>query len=353
MIKRFCNGVVVAILLAVLLPNTTCANAAPPIPKLWLTFTDANGQPIRPNAVQVLGCEDEGCAAPTLLAATGTCNTTPCIGTPPENFAQAECKAQHCLLGFAFNFPPRLKLIVQANQKIVSSPIIATQELAMNFSYTEPTGWRVVVGDSLTVTPDPHVPNTNASPNFGPAFLLTLITEVLIGLAFLFAFKKPPLPMLLFIGLMQALSFPVVWFFFPTLQEWQLPNNRLLGLLLLGIAVIFGALLVWVRRAPPGKPRVLSILALVAAVPASIVCLFFGLLVTSYGNNQLATSAGLPYPVMLMGAEAFAVLYEAVMIYLLSNRSLTLKQSGLMSLAANAMSFGLGLVLFPISPSLS
>jgi hypothetical protein len=56
---------------------------------------------------------------------------------------------------------------------------------------------------------------------------------------------------------------------------------------------------------------------------------------------------------MLMGAEAFAVLYEAVMIYLLSNRSLTLKQSGLMSLAANAMSFGLGLVLFPISPSLS
>ncbi|NJM41309.1 MAG: hypothetical protein HC853_11350 [Anaerolineae bacterium] len=110
--------------------------------------------------------------------------------------------------------------------------------------------------------------------------------------------------MLLLIGLMQALSFPVVWFFFPALQAWQLPNNRLLGLLLLGIAVVFGALLVWVRQAPQGKPRVFSIVGLVAAVPASIVCLFFGLFIASYGNSQFATPAGLPYPLMLMGAEA-------------------------------------------------
>jgi hypothetical protein len=334
-------------------PNTASANVGPPIPKLWLTFEDADGQPITPTAVQVLGCEDEGCAAPTLLAATGTCNTTPCIGTPPKNLAQAECKAQHCLLGFAPSFPPHIKLVAQFDQSILSSLVIDTRDLVLNFSYSEPTGLRVVVSDRLTATPDPRVPNFDPSQNFGPAFLLTLITEVLVGLAFLFAFKKPPLPLLLLIGLMQALSFPVVWFFFPALQAWQLPNNRLLGVLLLGIAIVFGVLLVWVRRAPQGKPRVFSILALVAAVPASIVCLFFGLLITSYGNNQFATPAGLPYPVMLMGAEAFAVLYEAVLIYLLSNRSLTFKQSALMSLVANAVSFGLGLLLFPISPSLS
>ncbi|NJM41308.1 MAG: hypothetical protein HC853_11345 [Anaerolineae bacterium] len=47
------------------------------------------------------------------------------------------------------------------------------------------------------------------------------------------------------------------------------------------------------------------------------------------------------------------MIYEAVLIYMLANRSLTFKQSALMSLVANTISFGLGLLLFPISPSLS
>ncbi len=334
-----------------LLPKTTLANAAPPIPKLWLTFADVNGQPINPTAVQVLGCMDETCAVPELLAAAGMCSSAPCFTSQLKTVLPFECRSQHCLVGITSRFPQQFKLVAQVNNRVAQSQVIKTETL--NIDYNTPSSVRVTAGnggDGLTVTAAAQKPNFGLPQNFGPAFLLTLITEVLIGLVFLLAFKKPPLPLLLLIGLMQALSFPVVWFFFPSLQAWQMPNNRFLGLLLLGVAVLFGGLLVWMRRATKRNTRVLSIVALVVAVPITVVCLFFGLIIAGYGFSQFPTAAGLPYPFMLVGAEAFAVIYEATLIFLLSNRSLSLKQSGLMSLTANTMSFGLGLLLFPINP---
>jgi hypothetical protein len=332
------------------LPKTALANAAPPLPKLWLTFVGEDSKPINLSAVQVLGCTDEVCAAPELQAQFGMCNAAPCLLNQPATTMPFECKAQHCLLGLSSGFPRHFRLIAQTENLVAVSPIIRTQDLS--FDFNAPKSLRVVFGDVLVITPDPRAPNFDLPQNFGPAFLLTLVTEVLIAIAFLFAFKKPPLPLLLLIGLMQALSFPVVWLFFPSLQAWQLPNNRLLGLLLFVIALAFGALLVWVRHATTRNTRTLSILALTLAVPAALVCLFFAMLLAGYSLNQFPNPLGLPYPLMLMGAEAFAVIYEAVLIYWLSNRSLSLKQSCLMSLTANTVSFGLGLLLFPISPML-
>lgn len=334
-------------------PRVASANAAPPMPRTWFTFFDAANRPVHPSGVQILDCEaaESKCAADAaLLANFGNCEAAPCLKQAQPVDVNFGCADNACLLMLFNGIPARFKLVVQANNQRYTSDVIPMPEqrgyTARHFKVNLTNDGRA------TPTVDLDIPGLAPRSDFGLAFLLTLVSEVIVIALFLRWLKQPVWPLLGFAALMQVLSFPVVWYFFPSFLQWHLGSERLVGAVVLASALGLGGLLIWVRLAPTRNSRILSIVLLVLAALVSVVCMFGTLLVAGYGNNEFPQTSGVSYPVMLVLAELFAVAFEAVLLHFLSRRSLSLRQTALISLAANLASFVLGLLLFPIAPQL-
>ncbi len=335
-------------------PQIASANAAPPMPRTWFTFVDGAGQAVNPSAVQILECgagESKCSASAAVLAHFGNCSATACASGTSKAHVDFGCSKNICLLMSFDGMPVRFKLVAQQGNQAYESGVVA---MAQQQGYGAQEHFKVAVAAAgqLTLTPDSRIPALDTNSNFGPAFLLTLISELAVIALLLVGFKQTLWPLLGLAGLMQVLSFPVVWTFFPSFLPWHLPSERLVGAVLLISALGLGGLLVWLRLASTRNSRVISIVLLALAVPISLACLFGTFLVAGYGNNEFPNTAGVSYPIVLVGAELFAVGFEAVLLYFFSRRTLSIQRSALVSLAANAVSFVLGLLLFPIAPPL-
>lgn len=237
-----------------------------------------------------------------------------------------------------------LRLIVQYPDQARQSNIFPSVEEA---NYQHETAFRVsVTNGSLQVEPDPQAPAGRRAPitAFGVTLAVELAVTALVLLRLGVARREVGI-LLLMITLINLLSFPVVWIFFPALGFFQEESARVFGTYMLVMALGYGGVVGGIRWVDNVCRRwVLGIGALVS-IP---LMLFLGLIVvvnfTSYSPTP-PLADGLPYGVTLTLSELFAFGFEALLLYLASRRTLHIGQAALLSLLMNGASFLAGLLL--------
>lgn len=339
------------------------ANAPAPPPLDWLEFTRQE-QPITPRAVQVLACEGPQCKAPRLLLRSGRCRAQGCVpGTPllstvsPAAEAKGlsfQCLGDRCLLAWLDSVTSdsrslgrsafrQVQLLVQVRRQVLRSPVWDLTP-SSDFSLSDRV-WRVQVGDQgLQVSPAETLrqrPWEDWTPSSAPgAFLLTLLVEGAIAVLYLRqrqADRAALTRTLVTIGVIHLFSFPIVWLSFPAFAPFTLLGTRVLGLMWLGLAGVYGLVATGARRV---KTRTLVLGSIAFSLGAIVVALGVTL-VFGYGRS-VPLAWGLPYWWRLAVSEGLVVVYEAWLLSALSRERLSFEEAGKISLWANLASLLLG-----------
>ncbi len=337
-------------LLVLLLPlHRVAANAAPPPDLIWFRFDDSNAALPR-EGVQLLRCNDAACEQPELLQQYGVCNAPACLSgsiTATVRYPLT-CRADRCMYVYGyggFSTVDYLRLIVQYPDQVRQSNVFPSVEEA---NYQHETAFRVVMTNgSLQVEPDPNAPARPRAPVI--AFAVTLAVELVVAALVLLRLgvaRREVGILLLMITLINLLSFPVVWTFFPALGFFQEESERVFGTYMLVLALGYGGVVGGIRWVDNQRRRWLLGIGALLSVPLLLLCLgpIVVLNFTSYSSTP-PLADGLPYGVTLTLSELFAFGFETLLIYLASRRTLNIGQAALLSLLMNAASFLAGLLL--------
>jgi hypothetical protein len=368
--RRF--AILPILLCLALLPSASAwANSGPPPAQLWFAFEDESGRPLTPQGVQLVGC-DPDCSNEILLQTYGACDQPGCLsGEPALNIwsdklscssAQPGWEAlpspanQDSTIGLcqatSYDYPGQFRLVAQIDGQVYTSePRPFTEQQYSDWEQA----FRVIVSPSglaLVEHPDFEAPG-GYWPGFIPSLLLTLVVELLVAglyLGLLLKLRGPALVnLLVLVGLADLVTFPLVWFFFPSFAPFTPSYNLALGYFLLFAGLLFTILLAIFFLRTEGRKRwifvsVATLLALLVIPICSIMVLF----ATSYGGGYNLSGEGLPGSGLLLASEIFAVLFEAGFIYFLSRKALALKHALLLSLLMNLASYLVGLTLIQI-----
>jgi hypothetical protein len=368
--RRF--AVLLLLLALVLLPTASAwANSGPPPARLWFAFQDDTGQALSPQAVQLAGCDGD-CSAEILLQSYGVCNQPGCLPGQPalQNWAdEFGCSPaqpswetiptqsnRQSTVGLcraaSYDYSGQYRLVAQIDGQVYTSDLHPFQDSQAITDWEQ--AFRVVVapsGLSLVENPDFEAP-AGYWPSFIPSFLLTLAIELLVAGLYLglgLKLRSATLGTLLaLVALADLVTFPLVWFFFPSFAPFTPPYNKALGYFLLLAGLLFTGLMAILFLRTEGRKRWISVgVACLLAVLVIPVCSIAVLFATSYGNNSLATG-GLPGSWLLLASEIFAVLFEAGFLYFLSRKALPLRHAFLLSLLMNLASYLAGLAIVQI-----
>ncbi len=363
---------ILAIAMIVLFALPAIANAPAPPPMNWFALSYPVGQPTL-QSLQIAECNTATCEQPTLFIQYGECLATGCL-KPDANTSQVakdyrfECADNRCLLinevnTFPINQPETqeqtnrwFRLIGQFSDRLrLSSPMLKDPQ-GKNASFAYSGFWQVqVTKDSLRLVQEEDKQlyfiftplQEYTRQMFYTGWLLTITSELLIASLFLWwrkASQQTIVRALVAIAMINLFSYPVVWSFFPSLEPFQILLARYLGISSLVVAILYGVIIYGRRSNSSKKIIFISLLAFVLLnIAGGFIALWFG-----YGN-RLPIAQGIPYRFTMPMSEVFAVVYEAWLIAVLSLGSLSLKQSGMLSLITNATSLVLGLSLFGMS----
>jgi hypothetical protein len=360
------------LLALIVLPTTSArANSAPPPARFWFAFEDESGQPLSPQGVQLVGCEGN-CQQGMLLQSYGVCDQPGCLAGAPaltDVYSQFGCSPaqpsweaiplqsnRDSTVGLcrssSYDYSGQYRLVAQIDGQVYSSA------LRPFFDQQYTAGWdkafRVVVSPSgLNLVEEPGFESPAGYwPGFIASLLVTLVVELLVAglyLGLLLRLRGATLAnLLVLVSLADLVTFPLVWFFFPSFAPFTPFYNRALGIFLLFAGLLFTLLIAIPFLRSEGRKRwifvaTICLLALLIVPACSIAVLF----ASSYGNYNLATG-GLPGSWLLLISEVFAVLFEAGFIYLLSRKSLPLKHALLLSLLMNLASYLAGLAILQL-----
>lgn len=323
------------------------ANAPAPPTELWFVFEYEVASHSQLDGVQLLECDTETCGTPVLLQQYGVCSATDCLPPPPRlstNWGDAaECVGNRCRFASAVYGCAYFKLIVQVSDQAYISDVAS----GLPSYYGERPAWRVSVRDTgLSVTQDNDFrrPGTrNAS--FLMWFGVTLVLELAVARLCLWMWKvgEGVIGKLFVVLLVNLATFPVVWWFFPSLGQLQPDAARKVGIFVLILALFYAAGLVRIYTTQ-GKKRLWTIVLYVLIFfMVGIVLLALAYFGFWYGNYTVH-AAGLSPGVVLLLSEVFAVLAEAGLIAVMTRKTFSLWQVGLTSLLMNAASCGIGLL---------
>jgi hypothetical protein len=327
------------------------ANSLPPPSVVWFSFVYQTTQTPRLLGVQLIACRTTNCEQPVLLQQYGTCDGAGCVTSPPklaEWPSDFECAANVCRSATSVGYMETgFKLVVQFSDRVRASEVMEKLPLL----YGEVSTWRVLVRDtdlSIEGAPPPAVSDPARSFPKQPLlqFGLSILVELLVaGVCFWRTVEPRYLEgKLLIVLLVNLVSLPVVWFFFPALGQFQSSANLTIGFIVLLAAFIYAALLAGIYRSENKTRRwVVALTALSLPVTAFCSLVVFSFLNGYYGRN--ITVQGLPASVTIFASEVFAVVFEAILITILSKKSLPLRVIWITSLLMNAASFGVGLLL--------
>ena len=340
------RSVIWAIVGLLLLPvPVALANSGPPPTTIWLTL-DSQAEVGALEGMQLIGCEGTDCAQPTLLQQFGRCDGPECLdATPVRRAAQpAGCQDNRCLFRFYEEYPdsPAIRIVAQFADGVRISPAFAGGALVY-----ETVAWRVAVGaDALSISEDegfqrPFV----AYGSFILYMALTIVAELLVAALALLAWRKRGAELLkglACVALANLVSYPVTWYLWPSLRQFQPGVSRTVGYIILALALLAAALLVLVATAQGRKRLAWAIVGSILLLGAGGVGLIW-LFLASYADSSIAIR-GLPAGVSDLLAEAFAIAFETALVYLLARRalSLSLKLAALLSLLMNVASYLLG-----------
>ena len=336
---------------ALLLPTLPArANAPSPPTVVWLLFEYQTAQTPRLEGVQLVGCDSAACANPVLLQQYGRCDGDGCLPgtavlTGYEN--SIECTNEFCR---AEAWPDHggtdFRIVAQFSDRVRLSGVSGKLPADEDESLT----WRVTVQESdLSIAgrgtpPAIHDPGKRLQANLGVVGL-SILAELVVAGACFYIFARTDLRRwlgrLLMVLLVNLLSLPVVWLFFPSLAQLQRFASRNEGLFVLLAAGIYTGLLIAIYRAE-GKARRRPILLAIGFIPLTFLCYLATAMLQwmDYGNTFYVQ--GLSATLLIVLAEVFAVVFEAVVLMLLSKRALPAGLIWVTSLLMNAASFGIG-----------
>ena len=348
---RFGLELVVTVLLVTILLVTIvgvlpiCASTNAPY-SLWLFFDRA------PQAVQIVDCRStRSRQCEQLLIQYGTCTASSCLNIPSslKSGDQFQCAETSCLYQEPhLSSEPRhsvFQLIVQfPNETIAQS----TPPFIANFR-GDIAGYRdrhfniTMQHRSLQVKPDDNM-KPSRWETFGTALSLTELSKIAIALLAVLKFQKfEAVRVLLWIGFANLLTFPVMWFFFPSLHSFQYHSTRVFGVFSLLNAIAFSIVLV--RRKPTIASLIRTAIAWFFCSPIVLIVAF--IVASFFGYEEFLPSAtGIPKRIILPVSEICVFIWEG---WLLSccQSSLSRRYAYLLSLLMNLFSLGLRLLLLP------
>lgn len=334
-----------------LLPGNVAANAAPPPSRLWFTFEYERAPAPQLEALQLLACPTETCDAPEPLLQYGRCTASACLPDVPEatRWSNLQCAGNRCLATFPYMEQEHLyfKLVAQFADGVRTGPAVA----GLPQDWGDERAWIVQVGatDLRLVEDTGFVDPVHRPDGFVWRLALTLVIELLIAGALLWWWKKAERDLftkrLVMTGLINVLTYPLVWLVFPSLGQFQRDYLRTLSLFM-GIAfVLYAAALVWIYLPKDKSMRRLALIMTLLSLPVTGLCLLFVLIVNGYGNYAVAVQ-GLTAGTAILLTEVFVVLAEGLLLWVLSRKSLPLLHAGAISLLMNLGSFLVGLLMF-------
>lgn len=344
---------------ALLLPaSVALANAGPPPVKLWLDFVfQTSGRPDL-EGVQLAQCDTPECDRPTLLQQYGTCDSEGCLDLSPSLVARhpLDCVGSRCLAVFISGdeLIPPFKIIGDFSDRVRESAWFS-HELP---SYGATITWEITVQDTaLGVTVPARSIKDPYDAYFDSFFLyfaLTIIIELLAAATILSVWlelrKRSLLQGLAYVLLAGLISYPVTWIVWPSLGQFQPIVMRQMGAFIIFGAVVFTSLLVVLSR-KEGKARRNWWIVILILLPLSVIVTLLGLLLTglgmAYSVGDYIAVQGLPSSLTIAFSEAFAISFEALLLYLLARKTLALssRQAAFVSFTVNICSFLAGLVL--------
>lgn len=353
---RLCLIAIAACASACLVARPAAANSAPPPPKLWLRFVDVSGNFVTPQGVQLQLCARGDCAAPVLSHHSGQCDGTPCLAGPAKYegtfYGRFECGRGACVAGLPLpangaDGQEWLRAVVQYPDGVrATDAFIVLTSMASTTTYGVRVDGARLAAVRLVENPSTLELLTQPTAQFVGNYVFTVFVELLVAFGLLFALGRNLAGAALntlWVAAANVLSFPAVWLFFPSLGQWQDGGAFGFGGALAAGAAIVAGLIAWARNTPHTPARVAAIVLAVLAVPAFFMCsLIFGF-AFGYGN-AFPNAGGLPFLGMIALAEAAAVVFEGLALWLFSRRDVALPRALGVSFACNAASFGLGLI---------
>ncbi len=357
---KFVTIAVIAGLLFIFSP-AVLANSLPQS-TLWLEFDDQTAEQPQLEGVQLIGCNDSGCTSPTLIDQHGRCNVAGCLDDTSPSVTAAQnlrCLADRCVLVYHYlqldpGEPSFFRVVAQFTDRVRESNVFPYR-----LDYGGHYGWRIAVQDTvLSVSSyDPGLPETYPLANgFFQSFLLTAAVELLVAALALRGWLEMAGRGLLrglgYVLLANLVSYLVTWTFWPSLRQFEPIQSRITGFFTLLLAGMFTALIANLSGKEGESRRSRMIITLIL-LPVTGVAIFLCWLAADfasvYGAKPIAVP-GFPAGLTVALAEIFAVAFEALLLYLLARRTLglALKQAGVISLAMNATSFVLSLVIFAL-----
>jgi hypothetical protein len=317
--------------------------------------------------LQIISCGTAECTAPLLLHAYGTCDSEGCLDSSPVLSADQplECFKARCVVVFRDNYPyvavPPYKIVGDFSDRVRESATFSHELSRFNT-----TAWQITVQDTaLSVTvadPSRYAPYSAYTDNFYLHFALTILLELLAAAAALGFWLRIGRRNLLrgmgYVLLANLISYPVTWVFWPSLARFQPIAIREIGALIALGATLFTGLLALLSR-EEGKARrnwwILILILLPLSILATLSCSFLvavgypllGGLGSSSGLRPEFAIRGLPSGLTIAFSEAFAISFEALLLYLLARKTLALSagQATLVSFVTNIFSFLAGLAL--------
>jgi len=330
--------------------GSVSANAAPPPAKLWFTFESALSPSPSLEAVQLIVCTTEACESPAFVQRYAVCDAAGCLLNPPgpPDRATFECSGNRCLgtIPYPYFEHEYFMLIVQFSDRVRQSAVLG----GMPTEWGGESAWLIRVQDEALVVQvdadfvDPYQPYSNLLPGFA----LTLVVELIVAGVGLWFWKREERASLagrlLLVGLINLLTYPMVWLVFPSLRQFQPRYLRTMSLYV-GIAMlVYAAALVWIYFSDKRK-RLLGIILTSVSLPLTGFCLLFVLIVAGYGSYEVAIP-GLSSELALLFTELFVVVAEGALLFVLSRKSLSILQVGVLSLLMNLASFLAGQAVF-------
>jgi hypothetical protein len=326
------------------------ANAAPPPLKLWFTFEYAVSPSPNLEAVQLVVCATEACESPVFVQRYAVCDAPGCLVNPPgpPDRATFECFDNRCLgtIPYPYYEHEYFLLIAQFSDRVRESAVLG----GLPTEWGGESAWLVQVQDEALILQvdgdfiNPYQPYGNILSGLA----LTLVVELLVvgvGLWFWKREERASLAgRLLLVGLINLLTYPLVWLVFPSLRQFQPLYLRTMSLYVGIAALVYVAALLWIYLSDKRKRRLGIILTLVS-LPATAICLLFVLIVVGYGSYAVAVP-GLSPDLALLFTELFVIMAEAALLFVLSRKSLSALQAGVLSLLMNLASFLAGQAVF-------
>lgn len=347
---------IVSVLLISLLPLTSAsANSAPPPSELWFTFDFKSDEPITVESFTLVLCTDEQCSYS--IAVTQVPNSA---GMPYAN--ELYCYENWCKWrmyppgdsysvlpdvkvqsSWSFNNANYFQVDIQFPDGIRKSNILHGfpgrygAEAHFNISQNE--------GDLLLIQ-DKDFREPFLSGEFR-SFLLTLLVEPLVFAIFMWLWKRETFRTVLHYYLLfllaNGISYPMLWGFFPSITAYHYERVETTGALyLIGGLTVSALLMLSVYF----KGTVSEGLRGFAIILVPFLCFLIFTASFRYGvYPEPIAPTGIPISSAIMLIEVFAVAFESIFVYSISQKKISFMIAFIGCIFANAASFGLGLVL--------